>query len=74
MPPSSVPSTPAPAAPPPPDPLLTVRAALIFLIAILIGVAAGWLLSLKGAQLPEAILGGAASCAGAVTLLQTIIK
>jgi len=37
-------------------------------------VAAGWLLSLKGAQFPEAILGGAAAVAGAVTLFHKIIK
>ncbi len=58
----------------PQDPLLTVRAALIFLIAVLVGATGTWLLHLSGQPLPAAVAAGAAATAATIPLLNAIIR
>jgi hypothetical protein len=55
------------------QPLLTQRAALILITALVIAAAAGILAYLAGARPPEAVLAGGAACAGAITFLHTLI-
>jgi hypothetical protein len=59
--------------PDPRRPLLTQRAAVIFAIAVAIGVGAGVLAYLAGMRPAEAILTGGGACAAAVSLLNKII-
>ena len=54
-------------------PLITQRAALILLAALLIGVAAGLLSHLAGSNPASAVLSGGAACAGAIALLDALI-
>lgn len=66
----------APAAQPPPGevlPLLTLRAALIFTLAILIGVGAGVLTVLAGSSLPQAVLVGTGVGGSALMALNKVI-
>ena len=60
----STPSTP---------PLLTVRAALVFLAALVVGVLAVALSLLSGASVPAAVLLGGGATGGALLLFHTII-
>jgi hypothetical protein len=60
----STPSTP---------PLLTVRAALIFLAALVVGVLAVALSVLSGTSVPAAVLLGGGATGGALLLFHTII-
>jgi hypothetical protein len=53
--------------------LLSVRAAVIFFIALMSGTAAGILASLGGARLPGAVLTGAAAGGSALALLNILI-
>jgi hypothetical protein len=57
----------------PPGPLLTVRAALIFLIALAAGAAAATLTYLAGHSVPAAALAGGSTAGGATLLFNTII-
>jgi hypothetical protein len=54
-------------------PLLTQRAALIFLAALAIGACAGILAHLAGAPPADAVLTGGGSCGAAIALLNTLI-
>ena len=58
----------------PPDPLLTVRAAVILLLSLLVGVAAGGLTYLVRRSLPEAVLAGGAATGSALLLFNTLIE
>jgi hypothetical protein len=55
------------------SPLLTQRAALIFIAALAIGVTAGILTYLAGTRPADAVLAGGASCAAAIALLNNLI-
>jgi len=57
----------------PPGPLLTVRAAVVLLLAFLTGLLAIGLATLAGNSLPAAILVGAAAAGGALMLFHTVI-
>jgi len=66
----------APAGQPPSagrPPLLTQRAAIIFIAALAIGIAAGILAYLAGARPAAAVLTGGGAFAAAITLLETLI-
>lgn len=64
----------APSTPPPPDePLLTQRAALLFLLAMLVGLLAGVLAHLDGHTLAGAALIGGSAFAGALVGLNKLI-
>jgi hypothetical protein len=54
-------------------PLLTLRAALILIAALVIGAVAGGLGYLAGARLAEAVLTGGGAFGAAVALLNTLI-
>ncbi|WP_432134342.1 MULTISPECIES: hypothetical protein [unclassified Streptomyces] len=54
-------------------PLLTMRSALIFLLAILCGIAAGVLTGLAGAETARAVLAGAAGFGLAVPFFDHLI-
>ena len=56
-----------------PTPLLTVRATVILLLALLIGITAGLLTYLAQHSVPEAILTGGGATGAATALLNTII-
>lgn len=58
---------------PPSGPLLDVRAALVILLAVLVGVAAGWLSFLASRSLPAAALAGGSAAGGALLLFEKII-
>lgn len=60
--------------PTPPGPLLTVRAALILLLAVLVGIAAGMLSSHGGTAWPGAVLLGASAAGGATALFHNLIS
>jgi len=65
----------APAGQPPSGrpPLLTQRAAIIFIAALAAGIAAGILAYLAGARPAAAVLTGGGAFAAAITLLETLI-
>lgn len=56
-----------------PGPLLSQRTLLIFLVALLIGIAAGTLTYLAGYPLAEAVLAGGAASGTAVPVLHKLI-
>jgi hypothetical protein len=56
-----------------PDTLLTIRAAVVLLLALLIGVLAGWLAYLKSQSVPGAMLVGGGAAAGAVIFFNQLI-
>ena len=58
---------------PGPSPLLTVRTALIFLIALVVGAVAAILTYLAGHSAPAAALAGGSAVGGAVMLFNSII-
>jgi hypothetical protein len=58
---------------PPPGPLLSIRAALILLIAVVIGLGAGILGYLANGGIATAVLTGGAGAGGALTLFHTLI-
>ncbi|ROO86926.1 hypothetical protein EDD29_4510 [Actinocorallia herbida] len=57
----------------PAEPLLTVRAALILGLALIVGGTAGALAVWAGGALPEALLTAGAAAAGTISLLHQII-
>lgn len=59
---------------PPEDPLLTVRATLVLLLAVLIGLAAGALTFATSGSLPSAALAGGAAAAGVLAVAPTLIR
>jgi hypothetical protein len=59
--------------PAPPEPLLTVRAALVLLLAVVIGLLAGGLSYLADNSVPSAILRGGAASAAATLLFHKVI-
>lgn len=56
----------------PAKPLLTVRAALVLLLAIVVGVLAGVLAGLGGNTIPAAVLVGGCATGGALLLFHSI--
>jgi hypothetical protein len=58
---------------PPADPLLTVRAAVIFLLALLAGTVATVLTYLDSHSVPDAFLAGGGAVGGAVLLFNSVI-
>ena len=58
---------------PSPDPLLTVRAAVVLLLALITGVAAGVLGYLAHRSFPGALLIGGSAAGGAIMLFNTMI-
>lgn len=58
---------------PPPGPLLTLRAAVILLLAVVIGVIAGVLAYLSGSTVPGAALVDGGASGGAILLFHTVI-
>lgn len=58
---------------PTPGPLLSVRAAVILLIAVVAGIVAGVLGYLATGSLPAAVLTGGGAAGGAVLLFQTLV-
>lgn len=58
---------------PPPDPLLSVRAALVFLGALTIGVVAGVLSYLAQRDVASACLVGGGAVAAAIVLLNSMV-
>ncbi len=59
--------------PTPPGPLLTVRAALVLLLGVLTGVAAGLLTFYGGSPWPAAVLLGASASGGATVMFHSLI-
>jgi hypothetical protein len=59
--------------PSPPGPLLTVRAAVVLLLALLVGLSAFGLAYLAYHSLPGAVLIGGSGFGGAVIVFHTII-
>jgi hypothetical protein len=59
--------------PPPPDPLLTVRAALVLLTAIVVGLVAGGLGYLAHHDVPTAVLVAGAAAGGALMLFHSLL-
>ena len=57
----------------PPGPLLTVRAAVVLLITLIIGVIAGCLAYLADPSVPSAVLWGGGAAGGSLLLFHTII-
>jgi len=57
----------------PPGPLLTVRAAVVLLLASIIGLIAGGLTYVGDHSLPGAVLVGGGAAGGALLLFHTII-
>jgi hypothetical protein len=57
----------------PPSPLLTVRATVIFLLALLVGTVAAVLAYLAYHSTPGAILTGGGATGGAILLFNTVI-
>lgn len=60
--------------PPKDDPLISVRAALVVLLALLVGAAAGALTFLSGHDVAVAILAGGAAVGGALKLFNGLIR
>lgn len=58
---------------PPPGPLLSIRAALILLIAIVIGLVAGILGYFVNASIAAAVLVGGGGAGGALALFHTLL-
>ncbi|OHV27825.1 MULTISPECIES: hypothetical protein [Pseudofrankia] len=56
-----------------PGPLLTVRAALVMLLALVVGVLAGGLSYLADPSLPSAILVGGGAAGGGLLLFHAVI-
>ena len=61
------------ATPPPPSPLLSVRAAVVFFGALVIGLLAGTLSFLAAPNVPAAVLVGGGALAVALPLLHAVI-
>lgn len=59
--------------PPPPSPLLTVRAALVLLTAIVVGLVAGALGYLANHDVPTATMIGGGAAGGAIMLFHTVL-
>jgi hypothetical protein len=59
--------------PSPAGPLLTVRAAVILLLALVVGVLAGGLSYLTDHSVPGAVLWGGSAAGGAMLLFHTVI-
>jgi len=59
--------------PPGSGPLLTVRAALVLLIASVVGLVAGGLAYLVDHDVPASVLVGAAAAGGALLLFHTLL-
>lgn len=59
--------------PSPPGPLLSVRAAVVLLLALLVGLCACGLAYRAGHSLPAAVLIGGSATGGAVVLFNTLI-
>jgi len=59
--------------PPGSGPLLTVRAALVLLMASVVGLVAGGLAYLTDHDVPAAVLVGAAAAGGALLLFHTLL-
>ncbi len=59
--------------PPRTGPLLTTRAALVLLLAVLSGLAAICLTILSGGSLPTAVLAGGAATGGGLALFHSLI-
>ncbi|GAA0811961.1 hypothetical protein [Spirilliplanes yamanashiensis] len=59
--------------PTPPGPLLTVRAAVVLLITLILGVFAGCLAYLADHSVPAAVLWGGGAAGGSLLLFHTII-
>jgi hypothetical protein len=57
----------------PPGPLLTVRAAVVLILALIIGVIAGVLAYLVDRSVPSAVLWGGGAAGGALLLFHTVI-
>lgn len=57
-----------------PGSLLTIRAALVLLLALVVGVLAGGLAYLKNRSVPGAVLVGAGAAAGALVLFDERIQ
>jgi len=57
----------------PPDPLLTVRAAVILLMALIVGGFAGALAYLAHRSFPDAVLAGGSAMGGATLLFNSVI-
>jgi hypothetical protein len=58
---------------PPPGPLLSIRAALILLIAIVVGLAAGVLSYFSNGGIATAVLIGGAGAGGALMLFHSLL-
>lgn len=58
---------------PPPEPLLTVRAAVVLLTAALVGLVAGALSYLTNLNVPTAVLVGGGAAAATLTLVHAIL-
>ncbi len=58
---------------PPPGPLLSVRAALVILLAALVSTATGGLTFLTSQSIPTAILAGGAAAGGALLCFNQLI-
>lgn len=56
-----------------PGPLLTVRAAVLLLLALVVGVLAGGLSYLADHSVPSAVLWGGGAAGGALALFHTLI-
>ncbi len=59
--------------PSPPDPLLTVRAAVVLLLALVVGLLAGGLSYLMGHSLPSAVLSGGGAAGAGLMLFHSVI-
>jgi hypothetical protein len=59
--------------PTPPDPLLNLRAALLLLIALIVGLIAGSLSYLSTRDVPAAVLIGGAAAGGALALFHNLL-
>ncbi|RSM96243.1 hypothetical protein DMB42_48815 [Nonomuraea sp. WAC 01424] len=57
----------------PPGPLLSVRSAVVLLLAAVVGLLAGLLASLSGQPLPAAFLLAGGAAGGALALFHTVI-
>jgi hypothetical protein len=58
---------------PPPGPLLSVRAALVLLIAVMVGLVAGILAYFAYGGIATAALIGGGACGGALALVHTLL-
>lgn len=56
-----------------PQPLLSLRAAVLLLMTAVVGVAAAGLLTASGRPLAEAVIGGFVAAAGSLPLFMTVV-